>query len=455
MRLDWILLPVLVGALLLPGCPKGGTAGSSGTGDCFRDVEGDLATARKRLEKGKAQEARLYVEALANCETAWQSQDYLDVAGRVSEELGDLNGAWRADNSPGGLFADYIWEDSVSRDMLIGWAAAFGAAWEVIREDGTIPAEVKDRLREDARALGTALTVVGASGYDLEVPDADGRVTLHGWLNEHNLDGQFYAPTIENGFHAVMALGIVAAYAYASEDPALRTYLYEQLIAERELPRITRDTVALLTDLGWGSNFSNYNMAFTGFWLAFRYIEDPGAREILRAGVRDSLYARPDRDFQPIHIHYSLYDFVYAAGLADASAHAPTAAPFDAAAVGNGLDTLEKFAAPPYWDARVVNCPEMEACTCTADACWCPPEVSQGICVAADGVTELTRLGCWGWKCGAVVAEPLPWELQRPSNYHWRSAPHQPNGGGGGGGLLPGVDFRFAYWLGRWTRAAE
>ncbi len=90
------LLLILLAALLLPGCPKEGGTVSSGNGDCFRDVRGDLSTARKRLEKGKPDEAQLYVDALAACEAAWQSQDYLDVAGRVAEELGDLNGSWRA-----------------------------------------------------------------------------------------------------------------------------------------------------------------------------------------------------------------------------------------------------------------------------------------------------------------------------------------------------------------------
>jgi hypothetical protein len=96
MRPEWRIL--IAAALLLTACPKGGGTTASGDGDCFRDLKGDLATAQKRLDKGKPGEARLYVEALANCEAAWQSQDYLNVAGRVSEELGDLNGAWRAAN---------------------------------------------------------------------------------------------------------------------------------------------------------------------------------------------------------------------------------------------------------------------------------------------------------------------------------------------------------------------
>jgi hypothetical protein len=96
MRLEATLALALLAALSLVGCPKGGGTSTSGGSDCFRDVSGDLATANKRLEKGKPEEARLYVEALAGCASAWERQDYLDVAGRVAEELGDLNGSWKA-----------------------------------------------------------------------------------------------------------------------------------------------------------------------------------------------------------------------------------------------------------------------------------------------------------------------------------------------------------------------
>ena len=360
------------------------------------------------------------------------------------------NGTWREDNS--GLYPDVIWEDSVSRDMLIGWAAAFGAAWEVIRDDDTIPGEVKTTLQADASGLGRALMVVGESGYDLEVPDADGRITLHGWLNEHNLDGAIYNDQLENGFHAIMALGIVGAYAYAAEDPELTTWFKEDLVAARELPRIVKEHVSELTDFGYGSNFSNYNMAFTGYWLAMRYVEDPDARAILRAGLKNSLYDRPGKDFQPADFGYSLYDFTFVTGWANGSAFSPMTSEPLSVAMDSGMDTLRRFAEPPYWNHEVINCPAFEACTCSDDKCSCPPEATAEPCVASDGETLLTPLGCKGWKCSVVVDAAIPWDLQRPSNYHWRSSPHDANGGGGGGGLLPGVDFRFAYWIGRWAQ---
>jgi len=152
------------------------------------------------------------------------------------------NGTWRRDLS--GLHPEYAWEDSVSRDMYIGWVKAQAAAWEVIRDDDSIPAAFKDRLKADALLLAKELMVVrcheeyAPDCYDLEIPDADGRTTFHGWLNPQNFDGQFYLPGGENGFHAVMALGIVAAFAFITEDPEVVAWLNDDLIGTREFDRI-------------------------------------------------------------------------------------------------------------------------------------------------------------------------------------------------------------------------
>lgn len=393
--------------------------------------------------------------------TAWNEAWHYELLPLADAEgeplpLEKNNGTWRADNSPEGLYPQYIWEDSCSRDMLVGWAGAFGAAAEVIADDPQIPEAVKATLKQDALDLGRALMEVRESGYDLEVPDADGRITLHGWLNEHNLDGKVYAPSFENGFHAAMALGIVGAYALASGDAELQAWLQDDLIDARELPRIAKEGVALFCDMGSGTNFSNVNMAMMGYWLAQRYVADPAAREVLREGMRDSLYARPGEIFQPRDHHYSFYDFAFAASEADANAFDPATEEPDAVALANGLDTLTKFAEPPYWDLAVVNCPAYEAVACKqqynegGSCSWDDMDLSQP-CLAVDGVTELIPAGCTGWKCTEVVSEAVPWQLQRPSNYHWRSPPHEANGGGDGSAMMPGVDFRLAYWLGRWT----
>jgi hypothetical protein len=129
------------------------------------------------------------------------------------------NGTWRADNS--GKHPEYVWEDSCSRDMLLGWAAAFGAVGEIVLDDPSFDAGLKDALRADATALARELMKVRESGYDLEIPDADGRTTFHGYINENNLD-RAYLPGVRNGFYAAMALGIVGALAKVSGEADVR-----------------------------------------------------------------------------------------------------------------------------------------------------------------------------------------------------------------------------------------
>ncbi|MBI5481349.1 MAG: hypothetical protein HY906_20995 [Deltaproteobacteria bacterium] len=343
------------------------------------------------------------------------------------------NGTARADNS--GLYPEWVWNDSCSRDTLIGWAMGFAGAWEVIRADDTIAADAKRRLQADALAIGHQLTIVRASGFDLEIPDADGRTTFHGYLNENNLD-RAYSPGIRNGFYAIMALGTVAALAYVAEDQELDRWLLEDLIRARGLATIARDHM-LLVDLGIGSNFSNYNMSFTGAWLALRYLHDEEARRDLRLALTDALYAVPGHTRQPLEQAQSFFDFVYAAGQADGRAGRPLATLPDEAALGRGAGTLREFPVPPFWETRRVNCDD--------------EEVASGVCLAEDG-TRLDLLGYLGRGDTLVAVQPVPMRIRPPSNFYWRSNPYEPNGGGDTGRLLPAVDFRVAYWLGRWVR---
>jgi hypothetical protein len=345
------------------------------------------------------------------------------------------NGTWRDDQS--GLYPNHIWEDSCSRDQYIGWCAAFGASWEAIRSDDAFPADVKARFQQDAGDVGRALMVVRASGFDLEIPDADGRTTYHGYINENNFD-RSYIPWMpfKNGWYSTMALGCVSALAYASEDPVLEDYLYRVLIAERGLPEIARQN-QVMTDLGVGTNFSNTNMAFMGAWLALRYVDDPAAQDAVRAALADILYEKPGWPRQVAETRQSLFDFVFAAGTAGASAWRPMVRPTDPWAVARGSLTLREFVPAPHWDYAVENCDETE--------------VETGDCTALDG-SHLDVLGPVGWKGDLVAAQPVPMRLRPPSNYYWRSNPYEFNGGGDGGTLLPAVDFRYAYWLGRYVR---
>ena len=343
------------------------------------------------------------------------------------------NGTARLDSS--GLYPEWAWNDSCSRDMLIGWAMGFAGAWEVIRDDDTFPAPAKVRLKADALAICHQLTIVRPSGYDLEIPDADGRTTYHGYLNENNFD-RAYMPGIRDGFYAIMALGTVAALNYVAEDKELDRWLLEDLIRARGLAAIARDNM-LQVDLGVGSNFSNYNMAFTGAWLALRYIEDEEARRDLKLALSAALYAVPGHTRQPSEQKQSFFDFVYAAGMADARAGRPAATAPDEAALGRGLETLREFPVPPFWETARQNCDD--------------DEVASGVCLAEDG-TPLDLLGYVGRGDTLVAVQPVPMRVRPPSNFYWRSNPYEPNGGGDSGRLLPAVDFRAAYWLGRWVR---
>ncbi len=69
--------------------------------------------------------------------------------------------------------------------------------------------------------------------------------------------------------------------------------------------------------------------------------------------------------------------------------------------------------------------------------------------------TRVTILGPVGWKGTAVAKEVVPMEVRPASNYHWRSNPYKYNQSGGGNAVYPGVDFRVAYWMGRFIRLAD
>lgn len=343
------------------------------------------------------------------------------------------NGTWRDD--PSGENPGWVWEDSCSRDMLMGWVAAYGFAWEVVRLDPTIPEAVKARMQADARGLARSLMEVRADGYDLEIVDADGRRTFHGILHEESID-RFYAPGAANGPNAAMALGAVASLALVAEDPEVDAWLAEELLARRGLPRIVADAVHAV-DFGTFSNFSGYNMAFVGGLLAGRYLCDDDARATVQGALDLGLYARPGQDRQPAEQGQSLYDAAALFARSGTWAFGPAERPLDDDVLAAGVSSLAGFPQAPAWDVEVVNCDE--------------GEVASGDCVGVDG-TPIAVLDVRGWNDEVIAAEALPFAIRPPSNYHWRSNPYRVNGGGAGQTLLPQPDLRFAYWMLRWVR---
>jgi hypothetical protein len=342
------------------------------------------------------------------------------------------NGEWRSDIS--GQYSNYIWEDSISRDQLLGWAMASAVASEVMRDDPTFPQAVKDRLRADASAVCTSLRKVRKSGYDLEFPDADGRITLYGYLNENNLDGT-YMPGLKNGFYAVMALGIYGALSYAAQDPEAEKYLYKTLIERRKLPSLAAEHMKFV-DMGAKSNFSNYNMAFTSAWLAIRYINDNKAQMLLRKALEFQLYNHAGTGPQPTEMKQSLFDLIFASAQPGGTIFSPPIAKPDDSAVVRAIDTLNEFPSAPFWEFTRENCDKKE--------------IETGDCTLDDG-TRVHLLGDVGWGDNLVADRPIPMKIRPASNYYWRSNPFTPNGTSSGERMNTGVDFRIAYWLGRWT----
>ena len=354
------------------------------------------------------------------------------------------NGAWHPDNSVDGRFPNIIWEDSCSRDQFIGWASAFGALWEVIADDPTFEQESKDKLQQYASEIGRNLMVLHEAPpwqglFDLEIIDADGRTTYHGYLNENAFD-RIYLPFMpfKDGMYALMALGIVSALTYCAEDPVLDEYLYDHLIGERHLDTIAQNH-QLGVNLGWQTNYSATNMAMAGALLAQRFIDDRDVRNKIRFATRTHLYLNGPLllSRQPEEYAYSLFDFTYAAAIGGASVFNPFVDEPDRDAIARGVQTLFDFATPPYWNEALINCDEAE--------------LESGVCELNNGQV-VTVLGEVGRKGTLICVEPIPQAVRPPSNYHWRSCPYTPNGEGDGSGLLPGVDFRWAYWYGRWVR---
>lgn len=341
------------------------------------------------------------------------------------------NGTWREDVA--GAHPDYVWEDSCSRDMLMGWAMAYGAVWEVIRLDPMFDGALKDRLRAEASAIAHSLMTVQDSGYDLEIRDADGRMTYHGILHEESVD-RYYVPNVTNGPNALMALGTVASLAFVAGEPELDTWLADTLIETRALHQVGHGSVGVL-DVGLISNYSGHNMVYAGGVLAQRYLCDEAARAVVGDALDTQLYAQEGRTRQPFEQRQALYDVVTALSRAgDGAFAAGDGAPGDA--LDHLVDALRGFPAAPYWDIAVENC--------DAD------ELAAGVCTLVDGTVVGVAAG-GGRNEADVALAPVPWAARPPSNYHWRSDPYLVNGGGDGSRLLPAVDFRVAYWLGRWS----
>jgi hypothetical protein len=351
-------------------------------------------------------------------------------------------GTWRDDLSTGGLYPDWVWMDDTSKDQVDGYAAALGALWDAVVMDPTVPEEAKQVLVDDARAWAHKLMtpvpievdILGTVYVDMVLTDADGRLTNWYGLNPRVIDES--TPIVvpegfgtQNGFNALLGLSVIKVCHHLTGDEDIAAFYYDELIGRRGwLDKVKADLCGVKNMyVGASTNFSNVNMAFTAVYSLLRYEGDAGIRDVYRDIVENHLY-RPGLGRQAGGLGQSWFDLIFA-GLRGGGT--------DSAAVSEALATLGQFTAPPYFNPEVINC----------DAA----EISAGTCTAVDGTTVIT-LASGSGHGGSVVAENvLPKSLRPPSNFEWRSDPHDVNGGGGNR-LNPGGDFRAAYWLGRFLQ---
>ncbi len=349
------------------------------------------------------------------------------------------NGTWREDNS-GGLLppATWVWLDSCSKDMLVGYTFGLSAAWDALSEDPLSPPELLAGLAEDAAAVGRMLRqkhlvrlVDGrAAEMDLLILDADGRLTYHSDLNPFALERNYVDEQhgVFNTFNAIMALGIVASLWHVSGDPELEDYLYGELMQrrryhERVLQGPEQGALAIFY-FGTRTNFSVTHMAALALWQVFHLEADDALAQGLEPILEDLWWLAPGSSRTARRARQPFYHLLYL-GLSRRGG---------AAVLGpEALDLLEAFPLAPLQQRAVRNCDEAE--------------LAARRCIAEDG-SELQIEEQPGRGGGPVATEAL-WPSIRPSsNFYSRSDPFEVNGEGGLA-LYPGSDLLAAYWLAR------
>jgi len=367
------------------------------------------------------------------------------------------NGTDRADNSGGALPEGmWYWQDSCSKDQIVGWAMAMATLYDAAAGDPTIDQSLVTRLQADAKSVGAMLREkvprLALDGqtyeYDLVILDAYGRPTQHHDLNPHGLDGLWLAPgtTVYNVFNALMALGIVKALHHVSGDPELGEFLYGDLIGKRCYHAMLSPSTIPCPG-GWpggevpsesaldyiyaaeSTNFSNVNMAAIALFLNLWFDEDADrvapVREYMetRWWAPDGVAQAASRTGQPY------FEAIHALTTADGVKKER----MDGVAA-----LLEEFELLPYTSALRVNCDDTE--------------LLAGSCLALDGETTLTLNPKLNRSDSPIALEPLRPGIRSPSNFDARSDPFEVNGGDESGlGLNPGGDLNAAYWMLRWA----
>ncbi|MBM4371501.1 MAG: hypothetical protein FJ098_07590 [Deltaproteobacteria bacterium] len=350
------------------------------------------------------------------------------------------NGTWRADNSggalPGGV---WIWEDSCSKDQLVGQVFAMAGLYDAMNGDPDIDQGLVTTLKEDARLIGRMLMeereisqwpgfLVGSGLYDLIIMDADGRPTFYHDLNPFSAEKIYLDPAagIYNLFNAVMAVGVLTGLHHVSGDPALEEYLYRDLLHDRGVLAMLegwRSELALdYIYMGIKTNFDDPDMSAIALWLALYHETDPAVRAVLHGFLEEGWWLREGETHTARLCKQPLWHAVYL-GLTDRGT--------DPGLVEEVRELLKAFDLGPYLNTQRINC--------DAD------ELAAKQCLAVDGTTILHIEG-EDDDGDPMATEALDPSIRPPSNFNARSNPFAVNGGGGLR-LNPGGDLLASYWI--------
>jgi|LSQX01.1.fsa_nt_gb hypothetical protein len=361
------------------------------------------------------------------------------------------NGVDRADNSGGALPEGmWFWQDSCSKDQLVGWVAAMVTLYDAAKDDPAVDQNLVLQLEEVARLIGASLrqthemdAVDGETyEYDLVIMDADGRPSQHWDLNPLSIDRALTLPPDYeslNIFNLVMALGIVKGLYHVSGDPEAEAFLYGELLGNRAyLDHLDPEKDMDYTYGGAYTNFSNVNMMLLALFLNLWTENDPAAAQPIRDYMESSWWDVPGLIQTAKNCKQPYYEALYLA---------MTDRGFDQARADETVDLLMAFQLEPYQGMHRNNCDD--------------DEIAALQCLAIDGETILNiqHVGgkpSKGWGDYYVALTALDPAIRPTSTFDARSNPFKVNTTDGSDlsgpsmSLNPGGDLNTAYWLLRW-----
>lgn len=332
---------------------------------------------------------------------------------------------WRAPVASG--YDGWIWVDNTSKDQLSGYALGVLWLWDALRNEPSAPKDVVDALVTDiVRLAKDLMKVVPELGVDLVARDADGRLTSFGDLNARLVSGTTgivlpASSSIQNGFNAALAMGIIRAAQRMSGDPTLKTFYEDDLVTARNYPGHAVDTATLLF-VGEATNFSNANMLAIALATLGRIETVPAIRAKLTQLIDKFWDSGNNRSAK--YAVQPWFDVIVAGFGGAARPEVPA----------RMHDSLLAYPAAPTMQRDVTNC----------DAA----EIAALSCLAVDGVTTLTLSSTKGRGGSTVATTSVPVAVRPDTNFAWRSDPFGVNDGASNR-LNPRGDWLAAYWLGR------